>query len=92
MENSPAYAKSILQSARHNKGKVLEAHLSVLAGQERINMTNEAEKATGRNALMFACFYGNTNSVELLAASDAVFQLVDAKGRCCLHYAVMNED
>jgi ankyrin repeat protein len=36
-------------------------------------MVNEAEKETGRNALMFACYYGNTTSVELLAASDAVF-------------------
>ena len=41
---------------------------------------------------MFACFYGNLACVELLAASDAVFQLVDKKGRCCLHYAAINED
>lgn len=55
-------------------------------------MVNEAEKATGRNAMMFASYYANTTCVELLAASDAIFQLVDQKGRCCLHYAAMNED
>jgi hypothetical protein len=27
----------------------------------------------------------------LLAASDASFQLTDQKGRCCLHYAAMND-
>ena len=64
----------------------------MIAGNQRVNMVNEAEKETGRNALMFACYYGNTTSVELLAASDAVFQLVDNRGRCCLHYASMNED
>lgn len=41
---------------------------------------------------MFECYYGNLSAVELLAASDASFFLTDAKGRCCLHYAVMNDD
>lgn len=91
METPPAYARSILQSCRHNKAKVLEAHLSVVAGQERIELVNKAEQETGRNALMFACYYSNLVAVELLAASDASFQLTDQKGRCCLHYAAMND-
>jgi len=73
MENPPVYARSILQSARHNKTKVLEAHLSIVAGTNRVELVNQAEKSTGRNALMFACYYGNLTSVELLAASDACF-------------------
>lgn len=92
MDKPPAYSRSILQSARHNKLKVLEAHLSIIAGQERIEAVNQAELATGRNALMFACFYANLSAVELLAASDASFFLTDSKGRCCLHYAAMNDD
>jgi hypothetical protein len=73
METPPAYARSILQSTRHNKAKVLEAHLSVVAGLERINLVNQAEKDTGRNAIMFACYYSNLTAVELLSASDAIF-------------------
>jgi ankyrin repeat protein len=37
-------------------------------------------------------YYNNLTAVELLAASDASFLLTDAKGRCCLHYAAMNDD
>jgi ankyrin repeat protein len=81
-----------LQAAKHNKTKVLEAHLSVVAGTERIELVNQAEKASGRTALMFASYYSNLTSVELLAASDARFQLIDNKGRCCLHYAAINDN
>ena len=73
MEKPPAYARSILQSARHNKVKVLEAHLSVVSGSDRVNLVNEAEEATARTALMFACYFNNLDAVELLAASDATF-------------------
>jgi ankyrin repeat protein len=92
METPPPYAKSILQAARHNKTKVLEAHLSVVSGAERIAMVNQAELSTGRTALMFACFYGNLSAVELLAASDANFWFVDNKGRSCMHYATINDN
>jgi ankyrin repeat protein len=50
---------------------VLEAHLSIISGSDRVNSVNEAEEATGRTALMFACYYNNLDAVELLAASDA---------------------
>ena len=41
---------------------------------------------------MFASYFGNVESIEFLAASDAVAQLYDKKGRTCLHYAAMNDD
>jgi len=40
MEKPPQYALSLLQSARHNKGKVLEAHLSVITGVDRLIQVN----------------------------------------------------
>ena len=57
MAKPPPYATSLLQSARHNKGKVVEAHLTIMAGEERVQMVNIAEKETGRNSLMFASYY-----------------------------------
>ena len=42
-----------------------------MAGEDRVSKVNKAERVTGRTALMFACYYGNVDSVEFLAASDA---------------------
>lgn len=92
METPPPYADSLLQSARFNKSKVLEAHLTLMAGNDRVANVNKAEKTSGRTALMFASYYGNLDAVEFLAASDAVPQIVDVKGRSCLHYAAMNDN
>ena len=36
MNPPPPYADSLLQSARFNKTKVLEAHLTLMAGDDRI--------------------------------------------------------
>ena len=92
MAKPPPYASSLLQSARHNKGKVLEAHLTIMAGDERVKLVNLAEKETGRNSLMFASFYQNLDAVEFLLASDAVPQLVDQQGRSAMHYAAINDN
>lgn len=70
---------------------MLEAHLTLMAGDERVSTVNKAEDKVGRTALMFASYYGNVDSVEFLAASDAIAQIVDRKGRTCLHYAAMND-
>ena len=72
MDNPPPFADSLLQSARFNKGKVLEAHLTLMAGNDRVKNVNKAEAEVGRTALMFASYYCNTDAVEFLAASDAV--------------------
>ena len=72
MESPPPYANNLLQSARFNKGKVLEAHLTLMAGNDRVKNVNLAEPEVGRTALMFASYYGNMDAVEFLAASDAV--------------------
>ena len=42
--------------------------------------------------MMFSAYYGNTDSVEFLAASDAVAQVFDKRGRSCLHYAAINDN
>ena len=59
---------------------------------KRITKVNIAEAETGRNSLMFASFYSNLDAVELLAASDAVPQLIDKSGRSALHYAAINDN
>jgi ankyrin repeat protein len=41
---------------------------------------------------MFAAFYSNIDAIELLAASDANFQLIDKFNRSCLHYAVQQDN
>lgn len=92
LENTPPYATSLIQSARFNKEKVVEAHLTLMAGSERVKNVNLAEKETGRTALMFASFYGSLDAVELLTASDAIPQLLDSRNRSCLHYAALNDD
>ena len=40
---------------------------------------------------MYASYYANIDAVEFLAASDAVAQIIDKKGRSCLHYAAIND-
>ena len=40
---------------------------------------------------MYAAFYNNLDIIEILSASEARFQLTDAKGRNCLHYAALND-
>ena len=92
MDNAPPYASSLLQAARFNKSKVLEAHLTVLAGDERVAQVNKGASETLRNALMYASFHANLDSVELLLASDAIPQVCDSKGRTPLHYAAMNDN
>ena len=59
MDKVPPYAESLLESARFNKAKVLEAHLTLIAGDDRILTVNKAESKVGRTALMFASYYGN---------------------------------
>ena len=66
--------------------------MTLMAGQERIATVNKAEKETGRTSLMFSSYYGNLDAVEYLAASDAVAQMMDKRGRTCLHYAAMNDN
>ena len=51
---------------------MLEAHLTLMAGKERIGKVNKAESVNGRTALMFASYYCNVDSVEFLAASDGI--------------------
>ena len=40
MANPPPFADSLLQSARFNKTKVLEAHLTLMAGSDRVSIVN----------------------------------------------------
>lgn len=51
-----------------------------------------ASDSNGRTCAMFAAFYNNLDAIEILAASDAVFQQIDNFGRTCLHYACMTDN
>ena len=42
--------------------------------------------------MMFSSYYGNLDAVEYLAASDAVAQMTDKRGRTALHYAAINDN
>lgn len=66
--------------------------MTLIAGEERLLTVNQAEADEGRTALMFASFYANLDAVEFLAASDASAQIIDKKGRSCLHYAAINDN
>lgn len=81
----------MLQAAKHDKGKVLEAHISLLKDAERAKMLDAADE-NGRTCTVFAAYYNNLESIEILAASDATFHTVDKFGRTCLHYACMQEN
>ena len=65
------YANSILQSAIHNKTRVLEAHLSTMNDDQKKYQINERDSDYSRTAVSYAAFYANVESLELLAASDA---------------------
>ena len=41
---------------------------------------------------MYACYYGNVDSVELLVAAGAYINNTDSRFRTCLHYAAMNDN
>ena len=72
MSYPPPYAYSLLQSARYNKTKVLEAILTVLSGDERKQQVNMGVESNHRNALMYSSYYANLDAVELLLSSDAI--------------------
>lgn len=62
--------------------------MSVLKGEDRINAVNSCD-ANLRTSVIFAAYYQNTDALELLAASDANFSLIDKYGRTALHYATL---
>lgn len=65
-----------MQAAKHNKGKVLEAHISLVKDTERSKKLDSADE-NGRTCAVFAAYYGNLDALELLAASDATFHTLD---------------
>ena len=81
----------MLQAAKHDKGKVLEAHISLLKDSERAKRLDAAD-SNGRTCAIFSAYYSNVESIELLAASDATFNTFDKFGRTCLHYACMHDN
>jgi ankyrin repeat protein len=83
----PLYANSVLQAARYNKYKVLEAQLSIMDTNKRVEQVDIGEESVGRTPLMFAAYYNDMESLEILVASNARVQLKDKKGRTAMHYA-----
>ena len=92
MENAPPYADSILESARYNKMRILEAHISNYSddGGVRAQRINETDPATGRSALHYLAYLGNTDIIQLLGATDQLkMNGLDARDRTCMHYAAI---
>ena len=46
----------------------------------------------GRSAIFYCAFYGNLESIELLAAADASLNFTDCRHRSVLHYAAMTDN
>ena len=92
MTNPPPYADSILESARYNKMRILEAHISNYSDDQgvRAQRINETDPATGRNALHYLAYLGNRDVIELLGATDQLkMDVLDARDRTCMHYAAI---
>lgn len=87
----PVYASSILQSAIHDKSRVLEALLSTISDNDQRYFQLSDTNEFGRNAVAYAAIHGNLESLELLAAADASFNRTDMFFRTALHYAAMND-
>ena len=63
----------------------------MLKDSERQKKLDAADE-NGKTCAVFAAYYGNLDSIELLAASDATFATFDKFGRTCLHYASMQDN
>lgn len=71
-QDPPPYADSILASARYNKMRILEAHISNYSDSMgvREQRINESDPHTGRVALHYLCYMGNSEMIQLLGATD----------------------
>ena len=92
VQPAPLYARSILQSAIHNKTRVLEAHLSTMSDSLKARMIDEQDEDFSRSAAFYSAYYGNVDALELLSASDAKFNMTDRFSRTCLHYGAMTNN
>ena len=92
MENPAPYADSILEAARYNKMRILEAHISNYSDDQgvRAQRINETDPVTGRCALHYLAYMGNVDMIQLLGATDQLqLNTLDARDRTCLHYAAI---
>ena len=94
----PPYATSVLAAARYGKWRILEALVSNSEHDEsaegpRSALINEIESETGRSALHFLAYAGETDMIQMLAATDLLkLNLLDARDRTCMHYAAIKGD
>ncbi|TNV86076.1 hypothetical protein FGO68_gene9698 [Halteria grandinella] len=88
----PPYANSVLQAALFNKGRVLEALLSVLQNSDARKYQLSECDDKHRNAVIYAAAHGAHDSLELLSAAEAPFNGTDQYHRTALHYAAMNDN
>ena len=54
-------------------------------------MVDETDKY-GRSAIFYSAYYGNLETIELLAAADASLNLMDSRHRTPLHYAALTDN
>lgn len=58
---------------------------------KRVEQVDIGEESVGRTPLMFAAYYNDMESLEILVASNARVQLKDKKGRTAMHYAAQTD-
>mmetsp|Transcript_21309 Transcript_21309/g.32985 ORF Transcript_21309/g.32985 Transcript_21309/m.32985 type:complete len:183 (+) Transcript_21309:595-1143(+) len=92
MPNSPPYANSILEAARYNKMRILEAHISNYSDDAglRGQKINETDKGSGRSALHYLAYIGNAEVIQLLGATEQMkMTILDSRDRNAMHYAAI---
>lgn len=91
-EQPAPYADSVLNAARFNKMRILEALVSYYVDDPELReqKINETDRGTGRNALHYLSYMANADMIQLLAATGALrLNVLDKYDRSCLHYAVI---
>ena len=86
------YADSILAAARYNKLRILEAHISYYSDTQgvRAQKINQSDIASGRSALHYLSYMGNSSMIQLLGATDQMKMFyLDSRDRTCMHYAAI---
>lgn len=98
LQSVPPYARSVLEAARYGKMRILEALVSNSEHDEspegsRSSLINEIDNLTGRSALHFLSYAGETDMIQVLAATDLLkINMLDARDRTCMHYAAIKGD
>ena len=81
-----------MAAARYNKLRILEAHISYYSDTEgvRAKKINQTDIASGRSALHYLSYMGNSSMIQLIGATDQLkMNMLDSRDRTCMHYAAI---